>query len=309
MVSATSSGQLIAQALVPVILFIFSGFTLRRFLSIDLRPVSRVALYLFSPALVFGTLVSPQISGHDILGIAVFAALMVAASLLVSRLLGWILHITPPEQSGLNLATVFSNSANIGLPLVAFGLGQASLHAAVIFVLTQIVLVNTIGAYLASRSGVNPRVAFQRMIRLPSLWAMVIASIVAILHLSVPQSLMTAAQLGGQAYAPTVLVVVGGALADWRKADLKRPITWVGSATRLILMPGIALGVVALLSVTLNTARVLVLQIAMPVAINTLILAQEFDAVPTQVSQSIALSTLGGILTIPFWFLVILHIH
>lgn len=308
-VVSTHPGHLIAQAIIPVMLFIGAGFILRRRLTLDLRPISRVALYVFSPALVFGSLISPQLSGHDMFGIIVFATVMVIVSLAISRVTGWMVHARRQEQAGLDLAAVFSNSANLGLPLVAFGLGGASLHAAVIFVLTQIVAVNTIGAYLAGRGGIDPRAAFRRMARLPSLWAMGIAVIVGGVHLTMPSSLLTAAQFGGQAYAPTVLVVLGGTLADWQQGDLKRPLAWVGAGLRLLVMPVIALMVVTALSLSPHTAHALVLQIAMPVAVNALILAQEFDAVPGQVSQSIALSTLGGILTIPFWLALIPFVH
>lgn len=301
--------HVITQALIPVVLFIGAGFTLRRRLSLDLRPVSRVALYVFSPALVLGSLVQPQLASHDIIGIVAFAIVMVIVSLVISRTMGWILHTPRPEQSGFDLVTVFSNSANLGLPLVAFSLGKPSLHTAVIFVLTQIVAVNTLGAYLAGRSGVDPRAALRRMVRLPSLWAMGIAIVMVTLHVRMPSSLLTAAQFGGQAYAPTVLVVLGSTLADWKKGNLTRPFPWISAGTRLVVMPAIATIVVHLLGVSVDTARALVLQIAMPVAVNTLILAQEFDAVPDQVSQSIAVSTVCGLLTIPAWLLLMPQIH
>lgn len=296
---------LISQAMVPVIVFIGAGLILRRRLAVDFGPVSRVAIYVFSPALVFSSLVAPQLSVHDLVGIITFAAVMVIAAILVSRVTGRLIHARGPEQPGLDLVSAFSNSANLGLPLVAFSLGRPALHAAVVFVLTQVVAVNTIGAYLAGRSGVNPKAAFSRMIRLPSLWAMAIAMMAAATHLRIPGSFLTAASFGGQAYAPTVLLVLGGALADWPKKERIRPPVWSGSLIRLVIMPLIAVGVVELLAVTVPTARALVLQIAMPVAVNTLILSKEFGAGPDQVSQSIALSTLGGIVTIPLCLLLL----
>lgn len=300
--------QSLANAVVPVVIFIASGFALRRFLVLDMRSVARIALYVFSPALILSSLVAPKLSAHDIIGIVIFAILMVGAALLVSRIIGWLLHAPRPAQSGLDLVTVFSNSANLGLPMVAFSLGRSSLHAAVIFVLTQIVAVNTLGAYLAGRGGVDPRAAFGRMLRLPSLWAMAAAIVVATLHFHLPTSLLTAARFGGQAYPPTVLLVLGGTLADWKTGDFKHTIPWVSVVARLIIMPIIAVIVVNLLTLTTNTARALVLQIAMPVAVNALVLAQEFDAVPNQVGHTIALSTLGALVTIPLWLVVITHL-
>ena len=304
-----SATHVIGHAVVPVMLLVGAGFALRRLLTVDLRPVSRVALYVFSPALGLSALVQPRLSSHDIIGIVAFAAVMVAVSLLVSRAMGRALHAPRADQSGLDLVTVFSNSANLGLPLVAFDLGKSSLHAAVIFVLTQIVAVNTIGAYVAGRSGVDPRAAVRRMVRLPSLWAMAIALVAYILHVRLPASLLTAAHFGGQAYAPTVLVVLGATLADWRGGELKRPFPWVSAGIRLILMPALAVMLVQLLAVTPAMARALVLQNAMSVAVNAIILAQGCNAAADQVGQAIALSTLGGVLTIPAWLLLMPRSH
>lgn len=97
-------------------------------------------------------------------------------------------------------------------------------------------------------------------------------------------------------------------MADWKTGDFKHTIPWVSVVARLILMPIIAVIVVNLLTLTTNTARALVLQIAMPVAVNALVLAQEFDAVPNQVGHTIALSTLGALVTIPLWLVLITHL-
>lgn len=287
--------------MIPVVLFVAAGFILRRTMSLDFHPISRVALYVFSPALVLNALVAPQMSLGTAMRIIVFAVMMVVGALGISRILGWLLHQTRAQQSALDLTTVFSNSANLGLPLVAFSLGQASLHAAIVFVLTQIVAVNTIGAYLAGRGGVDPLQAFRRMMRLPSLWAMMVALALLVLHLHLPSGIATADRFGSQAYAPTVLVVLGSTLADWRQRQFRQLLPWLGAAVRLIVMPLMSVLVVMILSLSTPIARALVLQIAMPVAVNALILSREFDAAPDQVSQTIAFSTLSGIVTIPLW--------
>lgn len=301
--------QVILQALIPVVVFVAAGFILRRAFNLDFHPVSRVALYVFSPALVLNAIIAPHLSFGALSKIVVFALIMLLGSMGVSRLIGWLFHQPRPSQSALDLTTVFSNSANLGLPLVAFSLGQSSLHAAIIFVLTQIVAVNTIGAYLAGRSGVDPRAAFHRMVRLPSLWAMMVAIILLVLHVHLPSGVATAARFGSQAYAPTVLVVLGSTLADWQHSQFRQFLPWFSTAARLIVMPLISVGVVTVLSLSTPVARALVLQIAMPVAVNALILAREFDAAPEEVGQTITLSTLGGIVTIPIWLAFMPAIH
>lgn len=291
----------ISQALIPVALFVTAGYAVRRALGIELRPVGRVALYVFSPALVFQALVGAKLGVRDWLGIVAFAILMVVAGVMASRLLGRTLRLDAAQQAGLDLVAVFSNSANLGLPVVALSLGAAGLKVAVVYVLTQVVAVNTVGAYLAGRHGVSPGAAWRRMVRLPALWAMAGAGGLDLLHWGVPKPVLAAVSLGAQAYAPTVLLVLGGGLGDWHPGVLRTRLLWMAGALRLVLMPAVAVGLVTVLALSPAAARALVLQAAMPVAVNALILAQEFDAAPRWVGQAVFFSTLGAALTLPLW--------
>ena len=287
------------QTLLLVAVFVVAGIVLRRRLGIDSTAMSRTALYVFTPGLVFHALTQKGLSAHDLAAIVVFAASMVAAAVVLSRGVGRMLHADQGEQAALDLTTAFSNSSNLGLPLVAFTLGPTSLQAAVVFVLTQIVAVNTVGAYLASRGSMDPGAAWRRVVRLPAMWAMIAAAAVDLWHLPVPTGLATATTIAGNAYSPTVLVVLGATIADWRLADIRGALAWWSTCLRLIAMPAVAAGIVAVLPLAAPAARALVLQIATPVAINAVILSREFQAAPEQVAQTITLSTVASTVTVP----------
>ncbi|MBX5466124.1 MAG: AEC family transporter [Firmicutes bacterium] len=290
--------------LIPVGAFVAAGFLLRRRLGVGMGALGRVGLYVFSPALVFQSIVTSRLSGHDLWGIGAFAAAMAATGVGISRAAGRLFRLPPAEQAAWDLATTFSNTANLGLPVVAFALGTQSLHAAVLFVLTQVVLVNTVGAYLAGQSGLDPRSAWGRIVRLPALWALLAAVAWRLVGWPLPVGLARALSAGSEAYSPTVLLVLGGALADWRAGEdrrLDRPAAWGLTLLRLTVMPLAAVAWVKLLGLSGPTERALILELAMPVAVNALILAQEFEAAPLVVGQAVALSTLAAAVTVPAW--------
>jgi predicted permease len=291
-------------AIIPAACFVVAGYLLRRRLHLDLKPVSRVALYVFSPALVFSSLTSPGHLLRDVTGVLLFAAGMTVGALAISRGLGRAARLAPLDQAGMDLATMFPNSANLGLPIVTFGLGASSLRAAVLFVLTQIILINTVGAYVAGRVGVPPRLAIRRVAGLPAIWAALLAGIVVTAHVPVPPPLLTAARFGGDAYPPLVLVVLGGTLSQWHVGS-RRGVTWIAIALRLLVMPVLAWGVARGLNLPSDTAAAVVLQTAMPVAVNTLVLAQEFSTIPETVGGIVGLSTMAAIVTVPFWLVAV----
>jgi predicted permease len=228
-----------------------------------------------------------------------FALVLVALGLLLARLSGRLARTDRPSQVALDLTSMFSNTANLGLPLVALMLSPQSLAAAVLFVVTQVVLVNTVGAYVASSATVPARAAIRRIVRLPAPWAAVAAGCVQLFHVHLPAVLLAIAHEGAQAYAPTVLAVLGLSIGDVTLRMVRNRVTWLGTVIRLLAMPGAAFAVARLLGLTTEAVQALVLQIGMPVAVNAILLAQEFGANPEAVAESIALTSIVGILTIP----------
>ena len=300
-----STADLLASGLLPVACFVGAGYLLARRLKVDLHPVARVALYIFSPSLVLSTLSSPGLSLTDGLGIAGYAGIMVVVALLLSSAAGRAIAVEDADRASLRLAAVFPNSANLGLPIVAFALGGASLKAAVIFVLTQIVLINTVGAYVASRAHVRPGQALRRVLGLPSIWAMAFSVVPVAAHGALPPPVERAFRFGADAYAPTVLVVLGGSLAAWRPSHLTSAVPWTAAGLRLLIMPALGWALALVLRLPAPVGAAVILQTSMPMAVNTLVLAQEFRAGADRVAGLVGLTTSAALLTVPLWLITV----
>ena len=77
------------------------------------------------------------------------------------------------------------------------------------------------------------------------------------------------------------------------------------STLRLLVPVGLAYGLTSLLGINGLTQEVLIVLSAMPTAVFTIIIASEFDARPTFVTNAVVLTTLGSLLTVAplIWFL------
>ncbi|MCY0880678.1 MAG: AEC family transporter, partial [Firmicutes bacterium] len=238
--------------------------------------------------------------------IIIVVMLIAGSSWIFSRILGHVvLHLTPANQSGLDLISVFSNASNLGIPVVLFALGPGALPIAVIVVLWQTILINTFGAYLAGQHALPPAQIFRRISHLPAIWAMLAAAVLRVLPIGMPLFLNRAAALGANAYAPTVLVVLGLNIAGISLKKMPGSAVLGGIALRLFLLPSLALLFTRWLNLPDLVSMVIVLQIAMPAAVNTLILLQEFDSASSLVSQTVLWSTLFSLVTIPVWLLAL----
>src|SRR5918997_4140421 len=69
--------EVFAQVMIPILVVVGSGYIFRLTVSMDLRPLSRVSLYLLSPALIFSSLVEAEIAGGQTSRIIAFSMLLV----------------------------------------------------------------------------------------------------------------------------------------------------------------------------------------------------------------------------------------
>ena len=66
----------LTQNILPIFLVAASGFALQRWLHLDKKALSSVVMNIFSPCLVFTSLVNSQLPGAELLGLAGFTLLV-----------------------------------------------------------------------------------------------------------------------------------------------------------------------------------------------------------------------------------------
>jgi malate permease and related proteins len=292
--------QALLQTVLPVFLLAAAGVAARRVLEIDPKHVARTAIYLFVPALAFDGIYRAALDGGEVAKIVLFMVAvtlaMVSVTYVTGRLFGWTLR----EIFGISLGTAFSNVANYGLPVVYFAFGQAGLDRAMLTVVCSGFLMYTLGVFLAARGRLDLRASAGAIFRLPLIWAVVAAIAVRAAGVAVPEPLYKAVHLLSQGAIPLVVILLGMQVAgiSLQGARLK-----IGLAVllRLAIAPLIGMAVVALLRPDPLTARILVLQSAMPSAVNTLLLAVEFDAEAEVVSGIMLATTVLSLATVTFW--------
>ena len=124
--------MLFVQIILPVFLIVLAGFALEKFAHLDFRTLTYCSLYLFSPALVFATLMKRPVRLDLALDLFLFMLLYTAILLAVAVAVGRLLKMKKDAQGALSLSTVMMNVGNFGLPLAFFAFGQAGLDVSVL---------------------------------------------------------------------------------------------------------------------------------------------------------------------------------
>jgi len=287
----------------PISLPVIGGALLKRFKGIDTKGLSALSLYVLSPALIFETLKNASITSNEVAVTVAFCLLNMLVLWVLSALIGRWLGLSQAEKSGLSLTTIFTNSVNYGLPLVLLAFGQAGLDKASVYVIVQIILMNTLGVYLAARSHFSAAKAVRSVFTLPSVYAAVLAVCFRWMEFQLPQGMDTGISMLSAAYAPLALVILGVQMVGVREGEITLTVTkrgfWSGMIMRMLVGPTVAWLLLLVLSIEGTLFSVILILSAMPAAVNAVILAEEYDAAPKLVSRCILWTTLASFIVLP----------
>ena len=282
--------------ILPPLLVMAAGFVLERALGVDPKALSRLALYVFTPALIFGSLVNSQIGGSEFGQIALFVVLFMFIMWGIGLITSRILRFDSRQTNAFLLATLFSNCGNYGLAVVLFAFGQAGLERALAYFVVSSLLTHTFAAYFASRGSFTMRQSLRNVFKLPLIYAVAVAMIVRLLG-KPPEFVMRAVSMPQAGAIPLMQILLGVQLARIsRKLDLR----FVGSAATVQLVGSavMAFALAAVMGLQGITRQTLITEASMPAAVSILALSIEFGSNPEEVGGVVFLSTLLSPLTL-----------
>lgn len=289
---------ILAGVMLPISLLILSGVLAKKILNPDLKALARINLYVLSPALVFNCLAKSTASTASLLNLGVATLLLSFTLTGLATLWSRWRKYNRANTSGFYLAGVFANTGNFGLPVIMASLGSRGTETAIAIIVVQQVLMFTLGVYLAGRSNMSVRNSLLSVLKMPSVYA----AILAILH---RQGIVVLGRFGlelasllTQTAIPLFLILLGAQISSHRFRWDSR-IVYTAAIFRLTVAPIIALAIALVLGIDSFGTKVFILESAMPTAVITTMLAVEYNAAPEMVSCVTLLTTVASIVTIP----------
>jgi predicted permease len=287
--------------ILPVFIIFAVGYIGQKLIGFDIKSISTVALYLMSPFLAFRTFYSNELT-MDYFYIILFSLILTVILLVIVWITALVMKATRPQLSAMILGGVFMNSGNYGAPVVLFAFGAVGFDYAVIMMVFQALLMNTVGIFIASIGGEEKstlRQSAQRVIRMPLIYAAFLGIGLQLISVPIPTAVMEVISLVGDASIPTVMLVLGMQLAAISRKRVAYRYVSAISIIRMIASPLIAVGILYFMPVNDLLKAVIIVQASMPAAANTTMLALQFGTEPDLVSFTTFFTTLISIITIP----------
>jgi predicted permease len=283
--------------LLPIFLAAGTGYLLSRWLKVDARTLSQVTFYIFSPCLVFAILMENQVSESQIVKMVLLAWGVMAVIGLLAWLMGQVVKLERKMLVAVMLTSVFMNSGNFGMSFNLFAFGPEGLAQSGLFFVGMSIATYTVGIFIASMGKASPRQALANLLKVPAIYAVLLAVVFMRTGWKLPLPVQRTTQLLGDAAIPAMLVLLGMQLNAIRWNGQIRPLL-LANGLRLLIAPLVAFGLVLVLGLAGVARQVGVLEASMPSAVLTIVLATEYDVEPAFVSAAVFTSTLASAFTL-----------
>ncbi|KJY82752.1 membrane protein [Vibrio galatheae] len=280
--------QQVVGILFPVFALIVVGFIVGRWLKPDFKPINRINMDTFTPALVFSSLVAMPLDVNQVplLSASIVAVLMPGLVMIPLCRLSKLRYKTwaPPHM--------FRNSGNLAIPLFTYTFGDSALAPAVLLFVVSACLHISVGLTLLSEG--NPA---KQIIKMPIFLAAMSALILNFSGIGVWQPLYEATVLLGQAAVPVMLLSLGAQMCNMRLSGLKIGVL----CTLQSLFTGAIAFAVIYFFIPLPTMQLqmMVLFTMLPPAVMNYLFAERFQIEPAKVASMVLFGNFFSILTLP----------
>ena len=261
------------------------------------KTIGNILIYASLPAVIINGFLVDRTAEHvsGLLWSAAGALALIAVSIAVAQI------VFRKDPIGA-FATAFSNPGFFGIPLIVATMGQDAVFYAAPF----IAFLN-IGQWTYGVSRLNGQPVLQgfqpkKLIKAPFVIAILVGLFLFATQLPLPTILRSCLNSVANLNTPLAMFSVGVYLAQTNLAELiSRKSLYLISALRLLVIPFICIFVLSLFPASLEQMKlVLLIVIACPVGSNVAVYAQLHDNDYPYAVETVVISTLLSIATIPF---------
>ncbi|MDM5333928.1 AEC family transporter [Ureibacillus composti] len=285
----------------PAFIIFSIGYIGQKKLKLNIKSISTMSLYLMLPFLTFETFYTNKLNIEHFYMFLLSITLTIVL-VCITLVYGKIIKADKTHMSVMLLGNIFPNSGNYGTPVALFAFGAVAFDYAIIIMVIQALLINTVGIFIASYGSEKPttiKEALKKVVKMPVLYGVTLGILFQLINIQLSPTIIDGLGLLGSAAIPTVMLLLGMQLAEIQSQKFEIKYLSPVIVVRMIASPLIAALLVSFMPVNDMIKNVFVLLAAMPVAANTTMLAVQFNTKPNLLSFITLITTVISLITIP----------
>jgi len=288
--------------LLPLYLTIALGYIASRFLEMRGRSVAGAMIYIITPIVLFSGAMSAPIR-PELLVLPLLVWLIAMSISFVFLKIGK-LYFKDARANILALTVGTGNTGYFGIPVALILFGPDALAVYILCMLGTTLNENSIGFYLAAKGKESARQAFARVLKLPTLYAVMIAICLNLNEVALPHLFDSFFINMRGAYTILGMMIIGIGIADYTSTKFDGRFLGLAFIGKFVAWPLAVWGVCLLdyYYVGLFDTQVyksLILVAITPIAANTVVIATLLNTYPKEVATTTLLSTFFALVYIP----------
>ena len=289
---------ILTNIILPIFIQISLGYIVKKVTNFNNKPLAVIQLYIIIPALLFVSMYNTEINKTIAVKIILHSVIIFVLLYVLSILLCKIFKYNKITSSSFTNSICLYNSGNFCLPLVQILFNNPLAVSIQIVIMTvQSIATNTVGIYSVSAGKKNVKQGILEVLKIPLIYCIVIALALRAMQISVAVPILNAMNSLGSAMVPVALISLGAQLAE-TKCSFKMPKVYFSNFIRLIISPILAYALVLLLGLKGMAAEIAIISSAAPTAVNSVLLAIQYDSDPEFASQAVFFSTIISSITV-----------
>jgi|GEM_PF-6190379 len=296
--------NILIDVVLPLFLLIGAGFLLDRRLNLDVQTISRINFYILSPAIIFSLTYNSTLNLQEIAGIGVFAWLHLAVIFAIAFAV-FTLPIFRPHRAALSLGASFHNAGYYGIPVMVLAYGNDAVSVLGVILVAQAIVFFTLGLmFLVGARETSLKDSLLQVLKYPVLYGLVLGLLMRGLNIGLPAPINTTLTYMTNCFVGLALINIGVQLSKCPFMGDLGSVSVVG-LIRFAISPIIAATLVPLFHFTERLSTILIVQAALPVALNVYFAASEVERDADLVSRMIFWTTLASVIALPIIMLIV----
>ena len=282
------------------------GFIVQKKLGFEIRTLTRLNFWVFVPAFLFVRVLESKLSTHDIALVVAHFCILGGVLWFLTWQTARLLGADKGLQRAMTSSVIFYNAGNYGIPAaqLAFGAPGLAIQAIVMMLQNTTNFTLGLGLHAGAKVGAKRRDTLRAIWKLPMLQTLFLAIVWRATGWPIPLPINTSLHYLSNGLVPIALVTLGAQMATLRSFKLNAPIV-VTLVLRLVVAPILAFGLARLMNISVALTQSLVVAASFPVAVNSALLAIEYDNEPEYSSAVVFYSTLLSVVTVSLTILLV----
>lgn len=287
------------EVILPIFIVMAIGYILQRKFHMHVPTLAKINMYYVVPAFIFVKLysiaISPVLFGKVFLFFIILVIILFLLSSLTARFIG--LH--NGKKTTFTNSTIFFNSGNYGVPVndLAFRGDPFAMSIQVIMLTLQNIAVFSYGIFSLQSVKIGKLKAMLGYFKMPVLYGMLAGLLLNYTNTPIPPFIWVPANYIADAMVGIALFTLGAQVAEIDiKAGLNK--VYYSLAIRLLVGPAVAFLIIILVGIEGIFAQALFIASSMPTAVNSAIIAKEYDNYPDFAAQIVLFSTVFCSITV-----------